>query len=388
MKKGFYVGLGIIIVLILSLLGYGFYLNQRSENQITERMNERRLPLHGAKVTTRSIYPVFKMDLLNFYSNEMVDATALVNGRINKFFVERNGIVRAGDPLVELFNEEVALQLRQADSDILQAEAALTRAQNTYNRYAQLVEMDAISKQNFDEAKAEFDSAKARLENYRAKREQISIQQSRQIVTSPINGEVLRFYRQVGSYVLAGNPLALIGNFDTLHFEFEIADNSILQIALGQNFELAFPNAESFSKTYGAHYSVGNRGKQQTFPTKLIEISPSVNQPAEVRKLTWEVDNSTGLLEPGFYDGSEIRFTTPRKCLTIPKVATFDNRNDKVYVVENGVLKIREITVGVTDGVYLEIVSGLNEGDIVITSSSAGLTEGIEVEVIFDEEAN
>ena len=68
--------------MIVGLLGYGVYLNERSENQITLRMNERSLPLHGVKVATRNIYPVFKLDFINFYSNEMVDVTALILNKI------------------------------------------------------------------------------------------------------------------------------------------------------------------------------------------------------------------------------------------------------------------------------------------------------------------
>ncbi len=86
MKRNFYLGMGLIVILIVGLLSYGIYLNAESENQITQRMSERRLPLHGAKVTTRNIYPVIEVDFINFYSDEMVDVTALIDGRINNFF--------------------------------------------------------------------------------------------------------------------------------------------------------------------------------------------------------------------------------------------------------------------------------------------------------------
>ena len=74
--------------------------------------------------------------------------------------------------------------------------------------------------------------------------------------------------------------------------------------------------------------------------------------------------------------------------MTIPLNATFDNKNNFVYVVEDGTLKLREIVSGVSDKNFLEVVSGLNEGDIVITSSAEGLSEGLKVEVTLDEEAN
>ena len=375
-----------VVILIVSLLSYGIYLNEKSESQIALRMSERRLPLHGAKVTARNIYPVIKMDFINFYSNEMVDVTALIDGKINNFFVERNTFVHAGDSVAEIFNEEIPLKIKQADSDILEAEAALTRAQNTFNRYAQLVEMDAISKQKFDEAKADFESAKARLENYRAKRAQISITQTRQVITAPINGEILKFYKQFGAYVTAGTPVVLIGNFEMLHFDTNIV-NDISRLEIGQSVEISFTD-EKFSKSYGSKYSVGNKGSKQIFNAKLIDISPPMTQPAEIRKLTWELDNTVGLLEPGFYENAEIHSPLAKKCLTIPRNATFDTKNNFVYVVEDGTLKLREIVSGVNDKNFLEVIDGLNEGDIVITSSPEGLSEGLQVEVTLDEEAN
>ena len=360
-------------------------MNLESESQIAVRMNERRLPLHGAKVTTRNIYPVVEMDFINFYSNEMVDVTALIDGRINKFFAERNNFVRAGDSIAEIFNEEIPLQLNQADSDILEAEATLTHAQNTYNRYAQLIGMDAISQQNFDEAKARLESAQARLENYRAKRAQLAIRQTRQVITAPINGEILRFYKQIGTYINAGTPVALIGNFDVLRFDMDFFNDSGL-LKIGHLVEVSF-NDESFSKSYGSKYSAGNKSNQ-TFKAKLIDISPPITQPAEIRKLTWEIDNKVGLLEPGFYEDAEIRSTLAKKCLTIPRNAIFDNKNNLVYVVEDGILKLREIILGVSDKNFIEVISGLNEGDIVITSSAEGLSEGLKVEVTLDKEEN
>lgn len=375
-----------LVALIVALLAYGIYLNAKSEDQIVQRMSERRLQLHGAQVTARSINPVLSVDFINFYSNEMVDVTALIDGRISKFFVERNNFVRTGDSIAEVFNEEIPLQIIQADSDILEAEAALTRATNTYARYSELVGLNAISKQNFDDAKAEFEAAKARLENYKAKRAQLSIQRSRQILTAPIDGEILKFYRQIGAYVSAGTPIALIGNFDKLYFNMDLT-NKFGRLQLGQRFEISF-STEDFAKDYGSNYSVGNEGANQKFNAQITDISPPMNQPAEMRKFTWQVDNSVGLIEPGFYENAELRAANAINCLTIPINATFDNKNNSVYVVENGTLQLREIVSGVSDGKFLEVISGLNEGEIVITSSPEGLSEGLKVEVTLDEEAN
>ena len=381
MKKSFYFGVGLIVVVIFALLSYGVYLNQRSENNITQRMEERRLPLNGARVQTRNIFPMFTLEILNLYSNEMVDVTALIDGKINRFFVSQNSLVNIGDSIVELFNEDIPLQIKQAESDILQAQANLKRAESTFKRYSELVAIDAISRQKFDESEADYKSALARLESSIAKRAQLDIRQDRRFVTAPINGEILRLYKQIGAYVTAGTPIALIGNFDTLFFETDLFSDVEEKFEVGQNVEIHFSEDESFSKAYGANYSAGNAGNKQIFKATLIEISPPFSQPATLRKLIWKIDNSVGLLEPGIYNNAQIHFTKPRPCLTIPENATVDDKDNFVFVVNDGVLKLQKIVTGLTDGKYMQVVSGLNEGDIVVTSYTEGLTEGLSVEV-------
>ena len=82
MKRPFFLGLGTILILIIALIVYGTYLNQRGESQIAERMSDRTIPLRGAKVQMRQLKPRLALDTLNLYSNKMADAVALLDGRI------------------------------------------------------------------------------------------------------------------------------------------------------------------------------------------------------------------------------------------------------------------------------------------------------------------
>ena len=122
MKKYFVLGIALVTILIASLLGYGVYLNERGENQITDRMENLKIPLTGAVAQVREISPVMKLDLVNLYPVEMTDVVALEGGRITQVLVDKNSYVKVGDPLFILVDEDIPLKIRQADSDILQAE--------------------------------------------------------------------------------------------------------------------------------------------------------------------------------------------------------------------------------------------------------------------------
>ena len=71
-------------------LGYGAYLNKTDENQIELRMEERKIPLQGARAKFRNLQPIFVLDAINLNSDEMADAVALIDGRIENIFVKKN----------------------------------------------------------------------------------------------------------------------------------------------------------------------------------------------------------------------------------------------------------------------------------------------------------
>jgi len=386
MKIYFYLGVGIIITMIVGLLGYGVYLNQRGENEITQRMENHKLPLSGQVVGERDIQAMVELDLVNLYAEQMTDVIALENGRVAQAFVEKNSHVTAGMPIVQLMDEDISLKLKQADSDILEAEAQLVKARNSYNRYSQLVDSHAISLEKYDEAAAAYKAAQARLANYETQKEQLEVRQSRQVVTSPIEGEVLTLYLTQGAYVTAGTAVALVGDFSQLRFVVPAKDEYARYVQEGDELELTVTGGKSMEKSYGARFASGNLGDGQVFKARLIKITPDLNEPAAMRQLTWEVDNRVGLLEPGAYSKVCLRSLVAHHCLVVPFAAFTDENRDQVSVVdENGCLATRMVKTGINDGEYMEILSGLQAGDVVITADTDGIAEGTPVEIVLED---
>ncbi len=386
MKIYFYLGVGIIITLIVTLFGYSVYLNNRGENQIAERMSNHHLPLTGVKVQERSLMPVVELDLVNLYSKDMTDVMALENGRVIQLFVEKNSQVAKGSPIIELVDEDIPLKIRQADSDIFEAEAQLVKARNTYNRYSQLLESSAISLEKFDEAEAAYKAAQARLANYEAQREQLLVRQSREIINSPIDGEVLSLYQTVGAYVKAGTPVALVGDFSHINFTSTLKDIYTKHLYVGREFDLTIREGEGLQKSYGAKISSGNLGEDQVFRAKVEKITPDLSEPAAIRQVVWSIDNRVGLLEPGAYSKLCLQSNLPHKCLTVPVGAFINENKTQVAVMdEDGRLAIRSVEIGVTDGKYVEVKSGLQAGDIVITSDTEGIEEGTQIDIVLED---
>ncbi|MBR1860060.1 MAG: efflux RND transporter periplasmic adaptor subunit [Selenomonadaceae bacterium] len=413
MKRYFYFVLTLMFALIIGLISYGAYLNHRDEAQISERMAERTIPLQGAKAKIRNIYSKVFLDTMNLYSEEKTDAVALIDGRITSVDVQKNDNVKIGQTLFVITNESYPIKIRQADIDILKAESEILKAENEVmkaetllstanndlNRYTRLRDRDAVSVEKYEQIETAYREAQVNLKNLRvqkeqmiaqkeslmAQKEQLLIESSYSQVVAPIDGEILIIYRQIGSYVTAGTSLALIGNFHNLYFEMSAEDKLVRMLSSSKEVNLNFKQRE-LQKIYGTEYEPGNKGHQQVFNAEIVDILPSLDQPAAIRKILWRVDNSSGLLEPQTYSDVTCESIMPHKCLTVPLNAMKDQSHSSVFVfMSDGTIKEKYITAGADDGKYIEILDGLQEGDIVVTSSVGGLTDGMKVTLTLEE---
>ena len=382
MKKLYIVGLVLILIFAVAMIAYGTWLNKSGESQIVERMENRTVPLQGAKVQTREINQKIVLETVNLYSDEMADAVALIDGRLENIFVRKNSNVRRGEVIFQIVNEEIPLKIQQAESSIAKAEAQLANAKNNYARYTRLMERDATSKEKFDEAEAAYFASEAALKENQTIKAQLLMQSARQDVTAPIDGEILILYKQQGSYVTAGTPLALVGNFSRLSFSMPVEDKYAQRLSIGDRAELSFTNSQIMRKAYDTEYAAGNKGEEQIFPVHVTEITPPLNETASLRKIVWEIDNRVGLLEQQAYSGVILKSARGRRVLTVPLAAVTDSNRNAVFVVTaENTLERREVKTGSDDGNFIEIVSGLAEGETVITSATNGLETGMKVTV-------
>ena len=376
MKKYFMIGLGIVLALSLTIILYGAWLNERGEFQIAKRMSERSLELQGARASARFIRPRFQLTAINFYSRDMADAVALTDGRIVSCVASKGSSVRKGETVMVINNEELPLQIKEAESNILSAKADLRSKENQYNRYLYLKENNAISAQQFDVAEAAYHAAQSNLQVAEAKLGSLRIQEARQNVIAPLDGQVLRLYRQPGAYVQSGTSLALVGDFRILYFATPVDDKMAGHLVKGMEAELIFSNRD-FRKAYGTNYEKGNQGNDQRFLASISEIVPPVSEPAAMRNVVWQADNRSGLLEPQTYGNVSLQARTGHDGLAVPLDAMVDGSHTRVYVAKDNIIEERTVKTGSNDGEFIEVLEGLQAGDVVVTSGTEGLQNGM-----------
>lgn len=377
-------GLAVVIILLLAaaIVGWGAWLNYSDENQIANRMNSRVVELTAARAERREFAPVIPLDAVRFSSDNMTDAVALTEGRILRWYVGKNDAVHEGDVLAEMVNESVPLKIQQAESAISRAEAVLAQAYNSYQRQERLLARRATSKEKYEEAEAQYLAAQSSLREAQVQRDQYLVQQSWLSVKAPLDGSVLIIYQREGAHVQAGTPIVLVGDFSWLRFSLNMADVNARHLQVGQSSFLRFPDRKLTIKAYDTDFGAGNKEHSMEIRAVLKEIVPPLSEPADIRRTVWEVDNRTRILEPMTYNGISMRMGDSYEALTLPLSAMVDKSRDKVFVVdEQNIIHERNVETGAVADKYIEILSGISEGEVVVTGNFEGLEDGMQVDI-------
>lgn len=124
----------------------------------------------------------------------------------------------------------------------------------------------------------------------------------------------------------------------------------------------------------------------KNFLVVIREINSPLSESATMRNVLWQVDNMSGLLEPQTYGGVSLRSLVGHSCLSIPLAAITDSAKNVVFVVRaDSTLERREVKLGADDGQWVEVISGLNEGEIVVTDSTEDLFDNMPVSVVLSD---
>lgn len=383
MKKFLFGSLILGTLLVVGLIIYGAYLNKAGEQQISERMAEHRIPVKGVTVERRDISANTKFSALKLYSNKMIDVVSTVGGRIDKMFVKKRDFVQEGQIICTVIDDEMPMKVRQANISIKDAENQLKSAQNNFERQQRLWDNNATSRTSLEEAETNYNTAVAKLEDAKAKLEQLLVQQSHQEVIAPISGEVITEYKSLGANVGAGTPIIMIGDFSELFCAVTLPDRIAKNLSINSSATFLFQRQDSTGFYDESEQNLGmyiNADKFSESAT-IIEITPPLSEVSDNRKIIWRFDNRSNVLEPTIYGEVTLKTSSPHSRLAIPVTALVGVKNPMVFVLDtkDNTIYMRKISLGVTDGEYVEVTSGLTEGELVITSVTGDLKDGSKV---------
>jgi RND family efflux transporter MFP subunit len=256
------------------------------------------------------------------------------------------------------------------------AKANLDLAQSTFRRMEELMNKKSISSQEFDEASARLKSAEAAYDMTRAKRSQLDsklaqveqeiraarIMRDYTRLAAPFAGVVTAKSVEPGNLAAPGAPLLTIEREGAYRLEASVDESRLPFVGAGQTVEVA---VEALARRLSARVS---------------EIVPAVD--AASRAYTVKIDLPA---LPNLRSGMFGRAWFPvgaRKVVTVPAAALIERGQlQSTFVIDGGVACTRLVTTGKRTPDAVEVLSGLSEGERVVSPVPAGLSDGSPVEV-------
>ncbi|MBE6094991.1 MAG: efflux RND transporter periplasmic adaptor subunit [Schwartzia succinivorans] len=375
-----------VICVVVSVVTYGIYINDASRRHIEKMEAAQYTVLPVARTGYRDFHAFAEEINFTVRAPWTIDVSAQYEGVLSDVRVVKSQRVEEGEVLATMTNNDLLAQTASAEADIEAARAQFINAEQTANRYKQLVEHNAISMQEYDSAVAQRDAALAQMESRISKRDLMLSEQSKMTITAPRAANIIQVYREAGRYVRAGEGIFMLSDLHNLMGRSVMAHDKFQQLlSVGDRFILEIQPHRLTNKAYpfGETSLPKTTLKLNQFYMELVSVVPDANADTDFHEVVWRVENPTSVLEPTYYDSVRIMSMNTIRKLAIPSRAVqkdVKTGNHFVYTLsDESRLVRREITCGIEGDGLTEIVSGLSEGEPVVVADPSVYTEGMKV---------
>jgi multidrug efflux pump subunit AcrA (membrane-fusion protein) len=342
----------------------------------------------------------------SLFAFEEVTVSSEVDGRVDEVLVDIGDHVERGQPLVNVSTIELKLALDQqralyqqararlgvsGESDdiknvidaaeVKKAAADLKETQEIYKRSQMLLEKQLLPRQEFDQTEARMHAAtaaydlavqsvqnlRAQLPQYRASVELAEKKLRDAVIRAPFKGQVKERVVAPGQYLKVQTPVIVIVSMDPLRVRLKIPEMMAGWIRAGEGIQVS---VEAYP------------GK--TFSGKLTRTNPVVDPQSRTFEVEALLENSDGLLKPGFFVKARIPSGKVDRVLAVPRDSLqYSYGVYKVSSIEGDALKEKEVKIGELEGEEAEIVSGLSAGDMIaVPVNGQVLKDGAKVKIV------
>jgi len=293
--------------------------------------------------------------------NEDVKLASQVPGRVVGMSVAEGDSVRAGQVVAEIETPPLEDQQRQARAALSQARAALENARLNLARTERLFERGIAAGKEVEDARAQGSASRAGLEQAEAALATADRQLGRANVRSPISGQVVKRFVGVGEQVdgTPAQPLLEVANVDRVEVAAHVAADHLGRVRVRQPVAV-----------------VSDAWPDRTFDGVVVAIAPAVDPATNAALVRIRVLNPEHLLKVGMFAQARIGLSERKGVLVVPPSAV--SKGDEgaaVYVVSGDEAARTPVKIGLETPEAVEVLSGVKEGQKVLTSAIHGLGE-------------
>jgi len=315
----------------------------------------------GTVVRRDLVEPLLARGAVAAPPNEDVKLASQVPGRVVAMSVAEGDSVRVGQVVAEIETPPLEDQQRQARAALAQAKAALENARLNLARTERLFERGIAAGKEVEDARAQGSSAEAALEQAEAALATADRQLARAHVGEPISGQVVERFVGVGEQVdgSPAEPLLEVANVDQVEVAAHVTADHLGRVRVGQ-----------------AAAVVSDAWPDRTFDGEVIAIAPAVDPATNAALVRIRVKNPERLLKVGMFAQARIALQVKKGVLVVPPSAVSKaEEGTAVYVVSGEEAMRTPVKIGLETPEAVELVSGVKEGQKVLTSAIHGLGE-------------
>lgn len=292
-----------------------------------------------------------------------------IDGRLAKVYVKEGDRVEKGQVLAILEGVDANASLRQAKGSFLDAQTNLRKAEQDLARYTKLHESGAISQQALDDYVYARDNARAKLETAQGNLESAQSKADDTSIVAPADGIIYKRYYQEGYYAKAATPVFAIADISNLKITVHIPEGNVAGVAVGNK-----------AKVRLAAY------KNENIEGTITHISPVADLPAHTFAAEISIPNAGGMRAGVFAD--VVLTAEPKKDVLVIPIQAIVMRDDQktVFVPDaKGYVQRKVLDVGYMNDKIAEVLSGVEDKDLVVTEGHNKLREGSQIKL--DEKA-
>ncbi|MCK4932609.1 MAG: efflux RND transporter periplasmic adaptor subunit, partial [Candidatus Aminicenantes bacterium] len=295
-----------------------------------------------------------------------VEIFSRLSAYVKQIVKEEGAFVRENDVLALLDDKEIRISYQQARIQLEQAKLSLEEAEANLNRSQELIKKDLISEQEFQTTEATYKQRQLDYENRQESFKDLELQLNWTRIRSLSDGYITERLVEVGDRVNANQQVYTIEDFSPLLVRVFVPTSDSIKLKTDMLTEITTEIIEG-----------------TIFRGRVKLINPRVDVQSGTVKVTVEVFDETLMLKPGMFVEAKIVIGKKEDVLIIPrKSILFKQNKTYVFVMDRNQVSQREIVLGLTEEDHVEILSGLEQGEVIVTVGVEGLKDGERVEVV------
>lgn len=298
-----------------------------------------------------------------------------VSGIVSKLYVDYNSVVKKGQVIAELDKTNLISELNTAKANLASAQSSLNYQSANYSRYAALYKKGLVAGSDYDQARLTYQQARDQVATARESVQKAQTNLGYATITSPIDGVVLSKSVEEGQTVAASfstpELFTIAQDLTNMQVVADVDEADIGNVKVGERVSFtvdAYPDDTFTGQVKQVRQEAITTNNVVTYevvisaPNVDMKLKPGLT--ANVTIYTQEIKDVLSVLSKA------LRYTPAKETVGDKKIKDVSNAKNKVWTIEGNNVVAHSVSVGMTDGAHTQILSGIKQGQQVITGVS------------------